>query len=189
MRTETIAAGIIETHSDAATAEEIRGAFVSHREELRWLAGFLTGDDEVAEACLVDASAVVARQKEVCQQWLVRWTRLATIGSAIEMEFSRIAQLAAVYERRAGAHRDDLEVPFGMNEFLVEETDLIQSRLDILCRFALIMCGVEKCSAPEAAALLGISSRAVEAAYGVALESLEIMHCQALIECCGCGAA
>ncbi len=188
MATEVITAGIGERHSDLAIAEEIHRAFSSHREELKWLAGFLTGENELADACVIDASVTAAAQTAVYQAQLSRGLRLATISSAFEIQQLRIAQLAAVYEVRDCVRREYRQLPLDALEFLVQESDLIQSRLDALCRFALIVCGVETRSSPEAAQLLGISRSAVEAAYSAALESLDIMRCQVLLESYGCGA-
>ena len=52
------------------------------------------------------------------------------------------------------------------------------ARLDVLCRFALVICGLEKRSANEAAALLGIDPAAVEGAYCAAIKYLEVISCQ-----------
>ncbi len=180
MATEIITAGIGGTRSELAIPEEIRRAFTSHREELKWLAGFLTGDNEVADACVIDASVSPVAQSGVYQEQLSRWMRLATISSAIEIQQLRVTQLAAVYERRDCVHRQPPQLPLEWVEFMVAESDLVQSRLDVLCRFALIMCGIEKCSSTEAARLLGISTHAIEAAYGAAVESLDVIHCQIL---------
>jgi DNA-directed RNA polymerase specialized sigma24 family protein len=72
---------------------------------------------------------------------------------------------------------------------VVRESDVIRLRLDSLCRFVLVLCGFEQRSTGEAALLLGISKHAVEAAYGSALESLEVIYCQAVLASCGCVAA
>jgi len=186
MATEIITGGISGTHSELATVEEIRRAFTLHRKELTWLAGFLTSDHIVAEACVVDASFITEAQGEVSQEDLSRWARLATITSALQIEESRIAQLAPLYECRACDHQEHPGLRLQSISFVVEKADLIQSRLDVLCRFALILCGVEKCSSSEAARLLRISRSTVEAAYCAALEWLDVMQCQALLESCGC---
>ncbi len=183
METEIIAHTLGEAHS--SPAEDIRGAFVSHREELKWLAGFLTANDQVADACVIDASAIPATPARISRRGLAGWTRFATISSAIEIQRLRIAQLAPSYERRHSAHRDERPLPPEGIELLVVESDLVQSRLDGLCRFVLILCGVERCSSQEAALLLGISRVAAQTAYCVARECLEIMHCQTLVESCG----
>jgi len=52
------------------------------------------------------------------------------------------------------------------------------ARLDVLCRSALVICGLERRSAYEAAALLGIDPAGVEGAYWAAIESLEVIRCE-----------
>ncbi len=189
MKTEVITVGLDEIFSKVATAEEISGAFKSYRDELRWLAGFLTGNDEVAEACVIDASGsasvdIATAQDQVLQKGLIRWTRVATIRSAIEIRQWRISELAVSYERRTCAHRCHPQVAGDLLDSLIQNSDALEMRLDILSRFALILCGVEKCTLLGAALLLGVSSTAVEAAYCAALECLESMYCQMLVECC-----
>ena len=63
-------------------------------------------------------------------------------------------------------------------EILVGESSVVIARLDVLCRSVLVICGLEKRSACEAAALLGIDPAAVEGAYCAALRSLEVVSCQ-----------
>ena len=72
--------------------------------------------------------------------------------------------------------------------FMISESLDVRHQLDVLCRFVLILCGVEKSSSGEAALLLGISKNAVEAAYCAALESLEVIRCQAILESGYCAA-
>ncbi len=74
-------------------------------------------------------------------------------------------------------------------DFVVRESDMVGSRLDSLCRFVLILCGFEGRSAGEAARLLGISEQATKIAYCSALESLEVVYCQAVLDSHGCAVA
>jgi hypothetical protein len=50
--------------------------------------------------------------------------------------------------------------------------------LDVLCRAAVVLIGIEHYSPTESAQILGISRTAVEAAYCAALEFFEILHCE-----------
>jgi len=63
-------------------------------------------------------------------------------------------------------------------EILVEESGVVIARLDVLCRSALVICGLEKHSAYEAATLLGIDPAGVEGAYCAAIKSLEVISCE-----------
>lgn len=174
--------------SGIATVEEIRAAFTEHRQELTWLAEFLTGDEMVASACVIDARVLTERAERVFQEWLWTWPWGATIRSAIDVQQARIAQLASACDLRGCFHGQHGPLPPEMVEFVVREAELVRLRLDALCRFSLILCGVEQRSAHEAALLLGVSKRAVEGAYCAALESLEIIHCLVTLESAG-GAA
>ena len=73
-----------------------------------------------------------------------------------------------------------------MLEFVASESDAIRHQLDVLCRFVLILCGVEQRPLSEAALLLGISTHAVEVAYCAALEWLEVIRCQAILVAGSC---
>jgi len=178
-----ITGGKREVLSDIATTPEaIRGTFAEHQEELRWLAGFLTGDDEVAQACVVDACAFAQRSWEGGADWFAVSPAFATVYSAMQIQRSRIAELSPVYEGRIGGRRTDEQLPPDLLELIVTESDVIRSRLDTICRFVLVICGIEECPSTEAARWLGISWPAVEAAYCAALESLEGFDCEGQIE-------
>ena len=66
--------------------------------------------------------------------------------------------------------------------FVANESNAIRHNLDVLCRFVLILCGVEQRSSSEAALLLEISQHAVEVAYCAAVEALEVIRCQVIFE-------
>ena len=166
----------------ATTAEAIRGAFLTSQEELRSLAAFLTGDDRVGEACVLDACEFMQRSCDAGTDWLTVSPAFATLNSAIQVQQSRIAELAPVYENRLCSGRTDEQLPAESLEFIVLESNAIRSRLDTICRFVLVMCGIEKRASTEAAKCLGISRWAVEAAYCAAIESLAIIDCQRHIE-------
>jgi len=50
----------------------------------------------------------------------------------------------------------------------------------------LILCGIEQRPVCEAALLLGISKHAVDVAYCAALDSLEVIQCQKILESSDC---
>ena len=171
-----------EVQPDTGTAAEtIRGAFAEHEEELTWLASFLTGNDAVAEACVIDACAIAQNFSEALGDRLEVSPTFATIYSVLQIHESRIAELSPLYESRGYCTHEQL--PAASVEFIVMNSDVIRCRLDTLCRFALVMCGIEKCPLAEAAQWLGISQLAVEAAYCAALESLQIINCETRSAC------
>lgn len=191
MATTTATSAIRPTASGLATADEIRTAFTEHREELAWLAGFLTDDEMVAAACLIDARKLAQSGGKVVQEWLWTSARDATIRSALDVQRVRIAQLSSAYDRRASTHVQHAALPLDIDtlEFLARESDQIRLRLDSICRFALVLCGIENRCSRQVARLLGISEHAVKAAYLAALQSLDVIRSQAIVEAYGCAAA
>jgi len=170
----------IAISSGIASAEEIQTVFDENRRQLMWLAEFLTGDEMMASACVLDACA--ASEYQLGQDCFWTWTRDATILSTVDLFRVRIAQLASAYDRRE--YVDGQLAPLGSEtiQFVVSHSDTIRRRLDVLCRVVLILCGVEQRPTGEAALLLGVSNHAVEAAYCAVLESLEIIDCDAILE-------
>ena len=171
-----------------ASADEIRTAFTQHKQELIWLAEFLTGDEIMASACVIDARTRSENRNAITEEWFWTWPRETTIRSALDLQRVRIDQLASVYERRDRIHCQHASLSADAAELLTLEFDGVRLRLDVLCRFALILCGVEQRSVTEAAQLLGISKHAVEGAYCAALESLEVIYSQFMLEAYGCAA-
>ena len=163
---------------EAPAREYIGRVFSQHREELEWLANFLTGDETIAAACLVDACALAESENPGFQEWILKCACLATIRSAVEIQQRRIVQLSFAYQQRPCIHGKHTALSSDWREILVEESGVVIARLDALCRSALVICGLEKRSAYEAAVLLGIDPAAVEGAYCAAIKSLEVISCE-----------
>ena len=178
--------GTVTTSSGIASAEEIRTAFIENNQALTWLAEFLTGDEMIASACVIDACNLTEREYEIGEEWFRNWPRTATIHSALDIQRSRIARLSPVYDHGGCIHKHHAPLSQQMIGFVASESDVIRHKLDVLCRFVLILCGVEQRPSREAALLLGISKHAVDVAYCAALELLEIIRCQAILEAGGC---
>jgi hypothetical protein len=187
MAAATATSEIRPTASGLATADEIRSAFTEHREELAWLAGFLTADEMVAAACIIDARKLAQNKGKVVLEWPWTSARDATIRSALDVQQVRIGQLSSAYDRRACSHEQHASLPLDIDtlEFLVRESDQIRLRLDSICRFVLVLCGIENRPSRRVAPLLGISEHAVEAAYCAALQCLDIIRSQAIVEAYG----
>jgi DNA-directed RNA polymerase specialized sigma24 family protein len=165
-----------------AIGEEVRKAFREHKEELAWLAVFLTGDAELAEVCVVDAFALATTPGDESVELLERWTRCCTIRSAVEMQQSRISLLACIYERTPCRERNhDPLAPVAL-DLLYDKPEELGLCLDVLCRAALVLRGIEHYSPSESAQILKISRTAVESAYCAALEFLEVLSCKMLMD-------
>jgi hypothetical protein len=154
------------------------GVLSEYREALVWLANFLTGDKNVAEACVIDACALAEAESPGLEGWPVEWARVATMRSAAEIQQQRIAQLSSAYVHRPCIHGSHRALVQESIDVLVAESDALIGKLDVLCRFALVLCGVEKHSAHDAALLLGIEQASVEGAYCVAIRYLKVIGCE-----------
>jgi DNA-directed RNA polymerase specialized sigma24 family protein len=97
------------------------------------------------------------------------------------MQRADVAELAPTYERFARVHaKRSLLSPEDL-QLLVEESDVLPARLDVLCRFVLVMHGIAKESCEEVAAQLGVSQSAVERAYCAAFDTLHLIEKDALL--------
>jgi hypothetical protein len=121
----------------------------------------------------------------VLQEW--HWTsaREAAICSALDIQRAQIDRLSCVYDRYDCIHVEHKALPLEMLEFMVREPNSIRLRLDTICRFVLVLCGIENCRSRQVAQLLGISEHAVEAAYCTAIQSMDVMRSQAIIDSYG----
>jgi hypothetical protein len=157
-----------------AKPDDIRKVFGDYHNLLRWLTGFLIGDEELADACIVDACTIAETQTPDFHEWLIHWGARATVGCALQRQHANIAELASKYEKSDPAHRKHLALPPEYFLSLVKNSEGIHARLDVLCRFVLVLRGIANDSYDKVAAQLGISRSAVEAAYCVAFDTLEL---------------
>ncbi|MGO9937533.1 MAG: hypothetical protein ACLPH3_07660 [Terracidiphilus sp.] len=157
-----------------ATVEDVRKIFADYHDALHWLAGFLIGD-KLAPACVIDACNIAERQGPVFHEWLAHWAARATLRCALQMQGAVIAELAPTYERFEGVHAQRSPLSPEDLQLLIEESDVLPGRLDVLCRFVLVMHGIAKESCEDVAAQLGVSPSAVDRAYCVAFDTLHLM--------------
>ena len=166
----------MEYRSAFASYEQVRNVFTECRVELEWLAYFIAGDQDVAAACVVDAGGLSQSHHQVFEEWLSRWARYATIRLALRSQKTRIDQLSVCYAQPTCAHDKHDLLSADLVELLMIEADVLVSRLDVISRAALVICGIEKHSVSEAALLLGVSSACVRAAYCAGLQSLDVLR-------------
>lgn len=173
----------IASSSPIASTQDVRAAFREYTKELTWLAGFLTDDETMASACVAEVYDVTnSNDDEICYACVEAWPREATILSALELKWARIAELSSAYDREDETGQQHQPLSEENIGFVVQESDVIRRRLDSLCRFVLVLCGIERHSVRDVACLLGISKHAVEASYSRALGFLEVMYCQEVLE-------
>lgn len=161
----------------ATTPQMIRGMFVQRQAELTQLATFLTGDTEVAQACVVDACSSMEHSYAFAGDMQPVSPTAAVIQSAADMLRSRIAQLSFAYENQAcgDAEREPTACP--VLELMLLESAGVRLGVDTVGRFVLAIRDTGKGSSEEAAAMLGMSRWAVEAAYSAAVDALEAVEC------------
>jgi len=173
MKLETILEQIRENHR-YATADDIRNVFGDYHNALHWLAVFLIGDDKLADSCIVDACTIAQTQTPIFHEWLVHWAARATLRCAFWRQHAQIAELAPEYEKSEPVHQEHPPLLAKYFPLLIRNSEEIRARLDVLCRFVLVMHGIAKDSYGEVATQLGISPSAVEQAYCVAFDTLEL---------------
>ena len=101
-------------------------------------------------------------RSDVFVESLERWTRRCTIRSAVEMQQSRISLLASIYERTPCCHRNHAPLAPVVLDLLCDKPEELGLCLDVLCRAALVLSGIEHYSPSESALILGVSRTAVE---------------------------
>lgn len=179
VRRTTILKEITGNHR-CAKEDDIRNVFGDYHNVLRWLTVFLNGDDKLADACLVDACPIAQTQTPDFHEWLVHWAARATVGCSLQVQHARIVELAPEYEKSKPLHEEHPPLSAEFFRLLIKNSDCIHARLDVLCRFVLVMRGIAKYSCVEVAGQLGISPDAVERAYCVAFDILGLVSREAL---------
>jgi len=159
-----------------ATADDIRNVFGDYHNVLHWLADFLLGDSNFAESCIVDACTIAQTQGPMFHEWLVYWAARATVRCAFQTQQASVLELAREYEQGVDVEQKQSPVSVEHFQLLIENSDLIQARLDVLCRFVLVYRGIAKDSTTAVASQLGITASAVERAYENAINALDLLR-------------
>ena len=167
-----------ENRSAVAACDDVGSNLSQCLTGLEWLAFFLTADDSIATACVIDAGGLAEPKNHAFDGLMTQWVRHRTIRTAIQMQRFRIAQLSSTYECRICMHCSHAELSPDSIELVVEESSRLAMKLDVLCRCVLVICGIEKRPVHEAASLLGVTDRMVQAAYCRALEYLDVIRCE-----------
>jgi len=173
MKLATMLERIWRDHQDV-TEDDIRGVFGDYHNVLNWLAVFLLEDKKLAEACVVDACTISKMQTPVFHEWLVHWAARATFRSAFLVQREHIAELASRYEQDTSIAEESQPLSVTQLRLLIDNSEDIRRRLDVLCRFVVVLRGIAKESADEAANELGISPGAIERSYRLGLDCLNV---------------
>ena len=158
-----------------ATADDIRKVFGDYHNVLHWLALFLIGDMEIADGCVVDACTIAQTQTSLFHEWLVHWAARATLRRALQIRHSQIVEIASDYGNREPVYAKRLPLSAEHFQRLIENSEEVHARLDVLCRFVLVLHGIARDSCEQVAAQLGVSQNTVEQAYCTAFETLDLV--------------
>ncbi len=167
-----------------ATAEELRGIFETERDHLYWIAFVITGDANLADRCLVDASGLSAYGAGVFRDWLSTWSRSATARIASNAVRGTISASAAQYANRTCDHANHslLSQEEIQSIRLLDPLQVI-SELDAISRAVLVFRGFQASSLADCALQLQVPRKCVLAAY---CNALRWVHEKAHVTC-GCG--
>jgi len=155
---------IIQRHR-YTTPDDIRKTFGDYHNALHWLALFLVGDEELAEACVIDVCTIATADTPKFHEWLIDWAVRATFRAAFQYKRFAVAELAPGYETEQPLHEEHPPLLGEQFRQLIRHSEHVHARLDVLCRFVLVMRGIAKDSVDEVAAQLRISRTAAERAY------------------------
>jgi DNA-directed RNA polymerase specialized sigma24 family protein len=168
-----------------ATADDIRKIFGDYHNVLHWLALFLIGDMEIADGCVVDACTIAQSQTSLFHEWLVHWAARATLRQALQIRHSQIVEIASEYGNREPLYPKRLPLTAEHFQRLIENSEEVHARLDVLCRFVLVLHGIARDSCDQVAAQLGVSQNTVEQAYCTAFETLDLVSKNEWRSCSG----
>jgi DNA-directed RNA polymerase specialized sigma24 family protein len=153
-----------------ASSHEIKSAFVEQRHYLNWVALIVTGDHALAGQAVINASDLSASGSSVFRDWLIGWTKSATVRAAVREDRDVILASASRYIDSSCEHPDNDVLSDDQIASLrhVDPRDVVTA-IDPLARSALVLRGIQHLSIADCALLLDIPPRIVAAAYCRAL--------------------
>ena len=153
-----------------ASSHEIKAAFVEQRHYLNWVALLITGDHVLAGQAVINASDLSASGSSVFRDWLIGWTKSATVRAAVREVRDFISASANRYTDSSCGH-PDCDVLSDDQIALLRHLDTqdIIAALDPLARSALVLRGIQHFSIADCALLLDMPRQIVAAAYCQAL--------------------
>ena len=149
-----------------ASSHEIKAAFVEQRHYLNWVALLITGDHVLAGQAVINASDLSASGSSVFRDWLIGWTKSATVRAAVREVRDLIVASASRYTDSSCEHPDNDVLSDDQIASLrhVDTRDIVAA-LDPLARAALVLRGIQHFSIADSALLLDMPRRIVAAAY------------------------
>jgi DNA-directed RNA polymerase specialized sigma24 family protein len=153
-----------------ASRHEIESAFDEQRDYLDWIALLITGDQALADQAVINASDLSASSSSVFRDWLIGWTKSATVRAAVREVRDFISASANRYINSFCGH-PDCDVLSDDEIALLRHLDTrdIIAALDPLARSALVLRGIQHLSIADCALLLDVPRQIVAAGYCQAL--------------------
>jgi DNA-directed RNA polymerase specialized sigma24 family protein len=149
-----------------ASSHEIQSAFVEQRDYLNWIALIITGDHALADQAVINANDLSSSYSGVFRDWLIRWTKSATVRAAVREVHDLISASASRYADSSCEHSDyDVLSEDQIASLRRVDTRDVIAALDPLARSALVLRGIQHFSIADCALLLDMPRRIVGAAY------------------------
>jgi DNA-directed RNA polymerase specialized sigma24 family protein len=149
-----------------ASSHEIQSAFVEQRDYLNWVALLITGDHALASQAVINASDLSTSGSSVFRDWLIGWTKSATVRAAVREVHDLIFASASGYTDSSCEHSDNGVLSDDQITSLrhVDPRDIVAA-LDPLARSALVLRGIQHFSIADCGLLLDMPRQIVAAAY------------------------
>jgi hypothetical protein len=155
-----------QAQDSLASSHEIESAFVQQHDYLDWIALVITGNQALADQAVINASDLSAGSSSVFRDWLIGWTKSATVRAAVREARGFISASANRYTDSSCWHSDcDVLSDAQIASLRHLDTRDIIAALDPLARSALVLRGIQHFSITDCALLLDMPRRIVAAAY------------------------
>jgi DNA-directed RNA polymerase specialized sigma24 family protein len=134
------------------------------------LAYLITGDEVQAEDSVIAAYDLAGQGQTPFREWLLEWTKCATVRSAIEARLADIRECEIRYKSsdcRQPRHRPPVmrpDLPAMTESILLLDPEVVITELDSLARAILVLRGVLGASVRDCSGQLNVFSESVLAA-------------------------
>jgi DNA-directed RNA polymerase specialized sigma24 family protein len=131
-----------DARNPASTAD-VLACFQDERSLLSRLAFLITGDQSMAEQCVVNACEITLQGNSPFRDWLLEWAKAATIASAISRTAEAIRACEASYKNESGSYVkqfvDNEDRAASLKLILEGDPEKMIAELDPLCRAVLVL--------------------------------------------------
>jgi DNA-directed RNA polymerase specialized sigma24 family protein len=145
--------------------------FADQRESLYWTALMITGDTELAERSIIQATRLAVTSSRDFRDWLVLWAHLATARTALNTVRSSIQETAKSYADWTCSHHSHEPLSLAETRVLQElDTNLAIQQLDPLARAVLVLRGCHGAFFEDCMFLLDVPVQSAVGAFCTAVE-------------------